>query len=75
VKASHFSRDIQAFLALLVSHRVKYVIVGGEAVIFHAHARLTGDVDIYYESSEENTMRLYRALEKFWRSGRRILRI
>jgi len=45
MKASHFSRDIQEFVKLLSEHQVKYVIVGGEAVIYYGHARLTGDND------------------------------
>jgi hypothetical protein len=36
MKASHFSRDPQEFMKLLSEHRVKYVIVGGEAVIYYA---------------------------------------
>jgi len=64
--ASHFSKDTQEFLLLLARHRVNYVIVGGEAVIYHSHARLTGDVDFYYEGSRENTLKLYEALNAFW---------
>jgi Nucleotidyltransferase of unknown function (DUF6036) len=66
MKASHFSRDTQEFLLLLTRHRVNYVIVGGEAVIYHGHARLTGDVDFYYEGSQENALKLYEALKEFW---------
>ena len=42
------------------------MIVGGEAVIFYGHIRMTGDVDVYYDRSPENATRLYRALEEFW---------
>ena len=66
MRASHFSKDTQEFLLLLARHRVNYVIVGGEAVIYHGHARLTGDVDFYYEGSPENAARLYEALNEFW---------
>jgi len=67
MKASHFSRDIQEFLELLSKYKVKYVIVGGEAVIYHGHARLTGDVDFFYETSSENVLNLFRALDEFWK--------
>jgi hypothetical protein len=40
MKASYFSDDVQEFLKLLGAHKVKYVIVGGEAVIYHGYARL-----------------------------------
>lgn len=63
---SNFSEDVSEFLFLLANHDVRYVIVGGEAVIYYGHARLTGDVDIFYERSGENVVRLYAALNEFW---------
>jgi hypothetical protein len=66
MKASHFSKDAQEFLELLSIHLVRYVIVGGEAVIYYGHARLTGDMDFFYDSSNENSRRLYDALNDFW---------
>lgn len=66
MKASHFSKDIQEFIELLTKHSVKYVIVGGEAVIYYGYARLTGDVDFLYEPSRENVSYLCRALDEFW---------
>jgi hypothetical protein len=66
IAASHFSRDTQLFLALLYKYRVKYLIVGGEAVIFYGHVRLTGDIDFYYDSGKENVNKLYQALDEFW---------
>jgi predicted nucleotidyltransferase len=66
MKASHFSRDIQEFLKLLSEHKIKYVIVGGEAVIYYGHARLTGDVDFFFEAAGDNVLRLHDALKDFW---------
>jgi hypothetical protein len=66
MKASHFSRDIQELLGLLAKYRVKYLIVGGEAVIYHGCARLTGDVDFFYEASSENALNVFNALNDFW---------
>jgi predicted nucleotidyltransferase len=66
MKSSHFSKDIQEFLYLLYKNKVKYVIVGGEAVIFYGYVRLTGDIDIFFESSPKNVKRLYKALTEFW---------
>ena len=37
VDAAHFSSDTQTFVGLLSRHRVRYLIVGGEAVIFHGY--------------------------------------
>jgi predicted nucleotidyltransferase len=66
MKASHFSKDTQEFLELLDKHKVKYVIVGGEAVIYYGCARLTGDVDFFFGTSKENAQGLYNTLEEFW---------
>ncbi len=66
IKGAGFSQDILAFLRLLRKHRVRYLIIGGEAVIFHGYPRMTGDVDFFYENSEENTGRLHQALLDFW---------
>jgi predicted nucleotidyltransferase len=62
----YFSKDTLELLTLLGKHDVKYVIVGGEAVIFYGYSRVTGDIDIFYEYSEENTQKLYDALLEFW---------
>jgi len=64
--ASYFSKDIQAFLGLLASNGVQYLIVGGEAVIYYGYARLTGDIDFFFEASEANAEKLYAALVEFW---------
>src|SRR4030042_2674552 len=63
---SYFSRDIQDFLTLLFKHKVRYLIVGAEAVIFHGFARLTGDIDIFFEPSPKNCRALFSALQEFW---------
>jgi hypothetical protein len=66
IDSSSFSPDIREFIRLLDRHEVRYLIVGGEAVIFYGHARLTGDVDFYYDRQEGNVRRLYAALHEFW---------
>lgn len=66
IDADHFSPDTRVFIRLLFEHAVRYLIVGGEAVIFHGHARLTGDVDFFFANDPENLRRLYQALEVFW---------
>ena len=66
VAGTHFSPDIEEFLRLLHQHGVRYLIAGGEAVIYYGYARLTGDVDFFYDGREANARRLYRALNEFW---------
>ena len=66
VAASHFSGDTVEFIRLLANYRVRYVIVGGEAVIFYGYARLTGDVDFFYDLRPENLKSLHELLLDFW---------
>lgn len=66
MNAEYFSKDIQEFILLLDRFDVKYVIVGGEAVIYYGYPRVTGDIDFFYEVTRENVKRLYEALSVFW---------
>ena len=64
--SSHFSQDVRDFLSLLFEHEVRYLIVGAEAVIYHGFARLTGDIDFFFEPSAKNCRALFSALQEFW---------
>ena len=66
LEASGFSRDTVDFLECLFRSDVSYVIVGGLAVIYYGHARLTGDIDIFYRNNPENVSNLYQTLLDFW---------
>ena len=66
IEETHFSPDTRSFINLLAVHGVRYLIVGGEAVILHGHVRLTGDVDFFFASEDGNVSRLFAALEEFW---------
>lgn len=66
IAGSHFSRDTVDFIRLLHKHGVQYLIVGGEAVIYYGHVRLTGDVDFFYDVATDNTEKLFAALDEFW---------
>lgn len=66
ISGAGFSEDILTFLRILSRHRVRYVIVGGEAVIFHGYPRVTGDVDFFYENTAVNAERLFEVLLEFW---------
>lgn len=65
VENASFSADIQNFLRLLTRYRVRYLIVGGEAVIYHGHPRLTGDVDFFYENTRANVRRCFALCRSF----------
>jgi len=61
-----FSRDTQDLIRRLADHKVRFLIVGGTAVIYHGYARLTGDVDFLIEPTKVNAGRAHRALLEFW---------
>ena len=61
-----FSSDTCELLAFLWKHRVRYLIVGGEAVIFYGHVRTTGAIDFFYDRADDNAQQLYAALDEFW---------
>lgn len=46
------------FINLLNKYEVKYVMVGGWAVIFEGYSRNTGDMDILIERADENAQKL-----------------
>jgi hypothetical protein len=66
IETSNFSADTLELIQLLGKHSVRYVIVGGQAVIFHGYARSTGDVDFFYGIETLNVEALFRALLEFW---------
>jgi hypothetical protein len=57
--------DWTEFLSLLVSKRVRFVLVGGHAVAAHGEPRLTEDLDILVEPTLANAIRLREALQAF----------
>jgi hypothetical protein len=54
--------DYQRTLAVLVSARIDFIIVGGAAATAHGSVRLTLDLDIVYSRRKENIKRLVEAL-------------
>ncbi len=66
MKPDHFSHDVLEFLSALSEYGVEYLLVGGEAVIYYGYPRFTGDIDIFYNGSEDNAGRLWDALNSFW---------
>jgi len=57
--------DFQEFILELNNCEVKYVLVGGYAVIYHGYNRTTGDLDIYVERSVENYNLMCKAFKNF----------
>ncbi|HVE72139.1 MAG TPA: nucleotidyltransferase [Thermoanaerobaculia bacterium] len=61
--------DLREFIALLNSHGVDYLVVGGHAVAFHGHPRFTGDIDFLIRPTPTNAQRILAALTAFGMGG------
>lgn len=57
--------DLNELLRCLNRHRIKYLIVGGYAVMKYTEPRYTEDVDLLVEASVINSRRLVKALQEF----------
>jgi hypothetical protein len=57
--------DFNEFLRLLRSHGVRYLLIGGYAVIYYGYPRATGDLDIWIAVEPENASRIVDALREF----------
>ena len=57
--------DCKDLLAVFFAHDVRYMVVGGYAVAFHARPRFTKDLDLWIEPSEDNAARAFAALQDF----------
>ncbi len=57
--------DFEELLSLFNANDVKYLVVGGYAVMLYTEPRYTKDLDIWIEPSEDNAARVFRALSKF----------
>ncbi|MCA8974720.1 MAG: hypothetical protein KDC98_08355 [Planctomycetes bacterium] len=59
------NRDFRDLLAAFFAHEVRFLIVGGYAVSFHARPRFTKDLDVWVEPTATNAARVMAALTDF----------
>jgi hypothetical protein len=57
--------DFRDLIGAFADAEVRYLLVGGYAVAFHARPRFTKDLDLWVEDSAENLNRLTDALHAF----------
>ncbi len=57
--------DVREFVALCLSRKVEFVVVGGYALAFHGAPRFTEDIDLMVMVSPENAERLESVLRDF----------
>lgn len=58
-------QDYKDLLSAFHAHGVKYLVVGGYAVIFHAQPRFTRDLDLFIAADPANARATYAALTDF----------
>ena len=58
-------QDYKDLLSAFHAHGVRYLIVGGYAVIFHAQPRFTKDIDLFIKADPANAQAIYAALAAF----------
>lgn len=57
--------EFKDLLRALNEARVRYLVVGGYAVIKHTEPRYTKDLDVWVSPDSENARRVYAALQNF----------
>ncbi len=57
--------DFSDLLNLFNANNVKYLVIGGYAVIQYAEPRYTKDLDIWISIDKENAAAVYKALKEF----------
>lgn len=59
------NQDYKDLLSAFQSHGVRYLVVGGYAVIYHAQPRFTNDLDLFIQADPANARAAYAALAEF----------
>lgn len=63
--ANAMNSDFEELLSIFNENSVRYLIVGGHAVMLYTEPRYTKDLDIWIDASPENGERVYRSLLAF----------
>jgi hypothetical protein len=59
------SSDFEELLRIFNANEVKYLIVGGYAVMFYTEPRYTKDLDVWVQANPENAAKVWQALAEF----------
>ena len=58
-------KDFKEFIELLNKNSVRYIIIGGYAVVYHGYVRSTNDIDIWVDICRDNIGRVLKTLDDF----------
>ena len=60
-----FHKDYKEFIQLFIKNEVKYLVVGGHAVIANGYSRLTSDLDLFYKLDINNVNAILLSIREF----------
>ena len=59
------SPDFRELLKIFEKHKIRYLVVGGYAVMKYSEPRFTKDLDIFIATDQKNANSVYAALKEF----------
>ena len=59
------SPDFKELLKLFEKHNIRYLVVGGYAVMKYSEPRFTKDLDVFIATDQDNAKGVYAALKEF----------
>jgi len=59
------SPDFKELLKIFEKHKIRYLVVGGYAVMKYSEPRFTKDLDIFITTDQDNANNVYTALKEF----------
>jgi hypothetical protein len=59
------SSDFRELLKIFEKHNIRYLVVGGYAVMKYSEPRFTKDIDVLIATDQENANSVYAALKEF----------
>ena len=59
------SPDFRELLKIFEKHKIRYLIVGGYAVMKYSEPRFTKDLDVFIATDQDNAEGVYSALKEF----------
>lgn len=59
------AKDFKDFLSLCLNHELRFMVIGGYAVVHHSRPRYTGDLDLWVDAAPENAERVVTVLRAF----------
>ncbi len=57
--------DFRELLKIFNAHKVRYLVVGGYAVMKYTEPRYTKELDLWVEATSKNAKAIFKALQKF----------